>query len=81
MYEFVVIDLGNIAYASGGGACCFYGGDFDYGGNYDVEEVRAQMQGVYDAGLDSWMLWNASNRYTRGALLPAENDDIPQEER
>ena len=42
--------------------------DFDYGGNYDVEEVRAQIQATYDAGLTSWMLWNASNRYTRGAL-------------
>ncbi len=44
--------------------------DFDYGGNYDVKEVRAQIQAVYDAGLTSWMLWSPSNRYTRGALLP-----------
>lgn len=42
--------------------------DFDYGGNYDVAEVRAQIKATYDAGLDSWMLWAASNRYTRGAL-------------
>jgi hypothetical protein len=46
--------------------------DFDYGGDYDVEEVRAQIQAVYDAGLDSWMLWDPANKYTRGALLPAE---------
>lgn len=44
--------------------------DFDYGGDYDVEEVRAQIQAVYDAGLTSWMLWAASNIYTRGALEP-----------
>lgn len=44
--------------------------DFDYGGDYDVEEVRAQIQAVYDAGLNSWMLWAPSNRYTRGALEP-----------
>lgn len=44
--------------------------DFDYGGNYDVKEVRAQIQAVYDAGLTSWMLWSPSNRYTKGALLP-----------
>ncbi len=43
--------------------------DFDYGGNYDVKEVKDQIQGTYDAGLDSWMLWSPSNRYTRGALL------------
>lgn len=42
--------------------------DFDYGGNYDIKEVRAQMQATYDSGLDSWMLWDPSNRYTRGAL-------------
>jgi hypothetical protein len=44
--------------------------DFDYGGNYDVEEVRAQIKATYDAGLTSWMLWSPSNRYTRGALEP-----------
>ena len=43
--------------------------DFDYGGTYDVKEVRAQIQAVYDTGLTSWMLWSSSNRYTRGALL------------
>jgi hypothetical protein len=43
--------------------------DFDYGGNYDIAEVRAQIQAVYDAGLDSWMLWDPSNIYTVEALL------------
>ncbi len=42
--------------------------DFDYGGNYDVAEVKAQIQASYDVGLDSWMLWSPSNRYTRGAI-------------
>jgi len=42
--------------------------DFDYGGDYDVAEVRGQIQATYDAGLHSWMLWAPSNRYTRGAL-------------
>lgn len=42
--------------------------DFDYGGDYDVEEVRAQIRATYDAGLTSWMLWSPSNRYTLGAL-------------
>ena len=43
--------------------------DFDYGGNYDIAEVRAQIQAVYDAGLTSWMLWAPSNVYTKDALL------------
>lgn len=43
--------------------------DFDYGGDYDATKVRAQIQATYDAGLNSWMLWNPANRYTREALL------------
>ncbi len=43
--------------------------DFDYGGEYDASAVRAQIQGTYDAGLTSWMLWSPSNIYTREALL------------
>jgi hypothetical protein len=42
--------------------------DFDYGGNYDVPEIRAQIKATYDAGLSSWMVWSPSNRYTVGAL-------------
>lgn len=44
--------------------------DFDYGGDYGPEEVREQIQATYDAGLNSWMLWAPSNRYTKEALLP-----------
>lgn len=44
--------------------------DFDYGGDYDIEEVRDQIQATYDSGLNSWMLWAPSNRYTIGALEP-----------
>ena len=43
--------------------------DFDYGGNYDIAEVKAQIKATYDSGLDSWMLWSPSNVYTRGALI------------
>lgn len=42
--------------------------DFQYGGTYGPAEVRAQIQATYDSGLDSWMLWSPSNRYTMGAL-------------
>ena len=44
--------------------------DFSMGGvDYTPEMVRAQMKATYDSGLDSWMLWNASNVYTQEALL------------
>lgn len=42
--------------------------DFNLGATYNAPMVRAQIQATYDTGLDSWMLWNASNRYTRSAL-------------
>lgn len=42
--------------------------DFDYGGDYDAADVRAQIQASYDAGVQSFMIWAPSNRYTRGAL-------------
>ncbi|MEK7462539.1 MAG: putative glycoside hydrolase [Patescibacteria group bacterium] len=42
--------------------------DFDYGGDYDAADVRAQIQASYDAGVNSWMIWAPSNSYTREAL-------------
>lgn len=42
--------------------------DFDYGGDYDIPEVKAQIKATYDSGLTSWMLWSPSNKYTKGAL-------------
>jgi hypothetical protein len=42
--------------------------DFDYGGNYDAAAVRTQIQATYDAGLTSWLLWDAANKYTLDAL-------------
>lgn len=42
--------------------------DNNYPVTYTAEMVRAQIQATYDAGLTSWMLWNAANRYTKAAL-------------
>lgn len=44
--------------------------DEDYPVTYTPAMVRAQIQGTYDAGLTSWMLWDAGNKYTPSALLP-----------
>lgn len=46
--------------------------DFDYGGDYDAADVRAQIQASYDAGVMSWMIWAPSNNYTREALKTEE---------
>lgn len=43
--------------------------DNDYPVHYTPEMVRAQIQATYDAGLTSWMLWDAANTYTQSALL------------
>lgn len=44
--------------------------DFDYGGDYDAADVRAQIQASMDAGVNSWMIWAPSNIYTKAALQP-----------
>jgi len=49
--------------------------DFDYGGDYGPQEVRDQIQATYDAGLNSWMLWAPSNKYTKAALELASSTD------
>lgn len=44
--------------------------DNDYPVPYTPAMVRAQIQATYDSGLDSWLLWDAGNTYTKAALLP-----------
>jgi hypothetical protein len=43
--------------------------DNNYPVTYTPEMVRAQIQATYDAGLNSWLLWNAANKYSKDALL------------
>jgi len=51
--------------------------DNDYPVHYTPEMVRAQIQATYDVGLNSWMLWDAANTYTRAALekVPLTNQE------
>ena len=42
--------------------------DFNLGAIYDGPMIRKQIQAVYDNDLDGWLLWNASNNYTRSGL-------------
>jgi hypothetical protein len=35
---------------------------------YGPEQVRAQIKATYDAGVEEWLLWNAGNKFTAGAL-------------
>lgn len=43
--------------------------DFNLGATYTADMVRAQIKATYDVGLTGWMLWNASNVYTKGGSL------------
>ncbi|MDP1629624.1 MAG: putative glycoside hydrolase [bacterium] len=44
--------------------------DFKMGADYNAAMIRQEIKAVYDAGFDKgWMLWNANNVYTEGALL------------
>lgn len=40
--------------------------------SYGPEEIRAQIQGTYDAGLEEWILWHAGSKYNKDALLKAQ---------
>lgn len=42
--------------------------DFNLGADYGPTEVKAELQSAHDLGLDSWLIWNPSNKYTVGAL-------------
>ena len=42
--------------------------DDDYGIDYGVEEVKAQIKAAEEQGFNEWLLWNAGNVYTKGAL-------------
>ncbi|MCX6713681.1 MAG: hypothetical protein NTV48_01075, partial [Candidatus Vogelbacteria bacterium] len=47
--------------------------DFNLGATYTASMVRAEKKGVYDAGVDSWLMWNASNKYTVSAYDKKQN--------
>jgi len=44
--------------------------DFSIGIPYGPREVRAQIDAARDLGVDSWLLWNATVRYTPEAITP-----------
>lgn len=46
--------------------------------NYGPEQIKAQIKAVYDAGLEEWIFWNASNRYTEAGFEKNTNDTVDQ---
>ncbi len=51
--------------------------DFSIGHtDYTPQMVRAQIQATYDVGLTSWLMWNASNRYTESVFFPEATSTV-----
>ena len=48
--------------------------DFSFGSfrAYTAADVRAQIQALYDNGVEGWMIWNAAAQFTEEALGPPE---------
>jgi hypothetical protein len=46
--------------------------DFGYGPfrAYTADDVRAEMQALYDNGVEGWMIWNPQSEFTEAALGP-----------
>ena len=40
--------------------------------SYTGTQIREQIQAVYDAGYEEWILWNATNRYSAEGLFGAD---------
>jgi hypothetical protein len=47
-----------------------------YHSDYDAEEREAQIQAVYDAGLNEWLLWDANVRYDGGGIIQNKDPDL-----
>lgn len=47
--------------------------------SYGPEQIRAQIQAVYDAGYDEWLLWDASCNYDWDGLLTPEEAETQAE--
>lgn len=41
--------------------------DFNLGATYTASMVKSEIKAVNDAGLDSWMIWDPTNKYTISA--------------
>ncbi len=50
------------------------------GFSYTAEEVRAQMQALYENGYQNWMLWNSAGNYVEGAFLSKDASEAEETE-
>lgn len=43
--------------------------------SYEAEQIQEQIQAVYDAGYEEWILWNATCRYPMDISLEEQTED------
>jgi len=43
---------------------------------YTAQQVLEQIEAVYDAGFEEWILWNHYSNYSEDAFLPAEKETM-----
>lgn len=54
--------------------------DFDMGAPYGVNEVHQEIKASYDAGVYSYMVWDAANHYTKNAYYKNILDEVKKYE-
>ena len=71
-YEIVEKSLADFQRKAAGSGVAFnlWVQDFSIGIPYGPAEVRAQIDAARDLGVDNWLLWNATVRYTPDAITP-----------
>lgn len=47
---------------------------------YGADQIRRQIQAVYDAGYEEWILWDHNSSYPREAFLPKQKNSAVAEE-
>lgn len=48
--------------------------------SYGPKQIREEIRGVYDAGYEEWILWNAAVRYQRDSLLTEEEAEAERQQ-
>jgi hypothetical protein len=71
-YEIITKSLADFQRKAAGSGVAFnlWVQDFSIGVPYGPAEVRAQIDAARDLGVNNWLLWNATVRYTPAAITP-----------